>query len=62
MSNYVERAEKAKKRKENKEKLVEKVVWMLENNQQEWEQLTYILCKEALMKWTNRGLKQLLNN
>jgi hypothetical protein len=52
--------EKREIRKANKEKLIEQVIDMIENDQFEYERFTYDLCREALKKWTNRQLKGIL--
>lgn len=60
MTTYLEKLKKRKTRKENKEKLIEMIVSQLQSQVYEYEDFIFNLCREALLKRTNKELKELL--
>lgn len=56
----MKKSQKSIKRAENKKKLVEEVLDDIFNDVYSWEDYAKGLCKEALMKRTQKELKQLL--
>lgn len=60
MSTYLEKIEKRKMRLQNKEKLIEMVVLQLQSQIHEYEDFIFDLCRESLMRRTNKELKELL--
>jgi hypothetical protein len=52
--------EKRKKRKENKEKLVEQVIGVLQEDAYGYYDFTYDLVREALWRRTNKKIREIL--